>query len=342
MPEITLTVSRRHDGKRLDQAVLALLSDAEPKPERLPSRSEIQRAIEGGKAFVNGKTETSPKNRVFFGDTLRLDLGVAGPRKTPSPRLPLKVLRRTSHFLAVAKPAGLSTHSPHIRSSAPALLDAVLERYPELQAVGDPARPALLHRLDRDTSGILLFARTEKGYEELKKAFESRKVRKSYLALVWGEIKEERLIQASLRRAKGTIRQRLARGEEASREAETLVSPLISFPEAGATLVLAQPKTGRTHQIRVHLASIGHPVLGDSLYGSKLSKKSPLPASRQLLHAWRLRFRVADKPFELEAPLPSDFQEALFAAAPARFRTPEALESVLAGAREKESRTPKG
>lgn len=237
-----------------------------------------------------------------------------------------RIIYECENFLAVNKPAGMLTHPVRIGEKkrggagkpAPgphretALTDWLLKRYPEIANVGDdPAmRPGIVHRLDRDTSGILLVARNQKYFEYLKSLFQSRQIKKTYFALVFGVPREkEGTIDAPIGVKNGTVK-RSVRGGRMIKPAVTnyRVKKIFSFGAAQdrkISLLEIVPVTGRTHQIRVHLASIGNPVAGDRLYGKK---NQPSWAHRLMLHACSLEFPVVQgKRIKLEAETPFAF-----------------------------------
>jgi 23S rRNA pseudouridine1911/1915/1917 synthase len=218
--------------------------------------------------------------------------------------IPLDIVFENNDLLVVNKPAGMVVHpaAGHISGT---LVNAVLGHDPELEGVGDEQRPGIVHRLDKDTSGLIIVARNRTAHNRLAAQFKSRDVSKAYLALVKGHISPEKgVIDAPIGRDPKK-RQRMA-VTGAGRPARTEYSVIRQI--GGYTLLEARPKTGRTHQIRVHLASIGHPIVGDATYGAK----SPL-VERQFLHAYRLGFKLPSdgRYIELESPLPLDLQQAL-------------------------------
>jgi 23S rRNA pseudouridine1911/1915/1917 synthase len=292
-----------------------ILTDALPKDH---SRHRIKRGIEGGAVWVNGTVSIKASTKVKVGDRVIVSMDKFPPpaeelRPIPEPSLSLDIVYEDEDCLVVVKPAGLLTHPTPTRLTG-TLAGALLARYPALATVGEsPMRPGVVHRLDEDTSGLLVVAKTQPAFAFLKRQFMGRSVRKIYLALVEGNpAKKEGVIEYAIRPSSTNPAKRVAvknplpRGtapEKSSvREAETRYRVLQSFGNRFALLEL-HPKTGRTHQLRVHLAAIGHPVVGDTLYGSKT------PSPRQLLHATRLEFiRPNHKPLTVESPLPEDFR----------------------------------
>ncbi|MEK7501845.1 MAG: RluA family pseudouridine synthase [Patescibacteria group bacterium] len=236
----------------------------------------------------------------------------------------ISILYEDADIVAINKPAGLMVHADG-RAKGPFLTDWVMEHFPQALNVGELARAldgtslnrsGIVHRLDMETSGVLLVAKTAQGFECLKKQFQGRTIKKKYLAFVWGEMKEEfGTINRPIGRSSSDFRkksaQRGARGE--LRVAETywtkIASASISMTEK-FSLIEAEPKTGRTHQIRVHFAAIQHPVVGDKLYAPK--RPTALGFNRTALHSRSIEFDNCEgKRIEIEAPLPEDFKEAM-------------------------------
>ena len=235
-----------------------------------------------------------------------------------------EVVYKDRHFLVLSKPAGLLMHPFRVGTdhgklviTEPTLTDWLKTHYPETKKVGDnpEMRPGLVHRLDRDTSGLVIVARDQETFAYFKSLFQGGGIQKTYLALVSGKLKNEKgVIEKPISLKSGTIK-RTVHGGKMTKEAVTEYEVIEVFQQGSAwySLVRVKPKTGRTHQIRVHLASIGHPILGDALYGSKKrSENKAVTVSRLMLHAAALSFTSADKKLiEIEAPPPIDFKTAL-------------------------------
>ena len=225
----------------------------------------------------------------------------------------LSIIYQDKEIIAVNKPAGIATHKG-VAEKGDTLADWLVEKFPEMKKVGDELelRPGIVHRLDKDTSGVLVAAKNQKAFEFLKNQFQNREVVKKYLALVEGNLKTDKgVIDLPIGRSQSDFRKKLA-SEKAKgelREATTEYKVLEKFSEY--TLVEAYPKTGRTHQIRVHLKAIGHPVVCDSLYGGK-RMTCPLGLKRHFLHANFLEFTSpSGVRLKLEADLPEDLAEVL-------------------------------
>ena len=293
------------EGKiRLDRYLADRIADL--------SRSAGQRLILDGRVTVNGELAKA-SYQVQADDVVVILLPAEKPADLAAESIPLRVVYEDEALLAVDKPAGMVVH-PAPGHEGGTLLNAVLAHCPELASSADD-RPGIVHRLDRDTSGLILVAKSEPLRRALQRQFQDRQVQKTYLALLdghlqpaWGRI-EAPIGRDPHHRQRMTV---LPGGREAVTEYHVLeLFARSAGPAAGEyTLVKAEPRTGRTHQIRVHLASIGHPVVGDRVYGRR---RSPLPVSRQFLHAWRLGFEhpVTAQHLELEAPLSADLAAVL-------------------------------
>ncbi len=225
----------------------------------------------------------------------------------------IEIIYEDENFLALVKPAGLLVHGAPGHDNRESLVDFLVSRYPEIKEVGDnpELRPGIVHRLDKDTSGVMLVAKNQKYFEYLKGLFQNHKVRKTYIALVHGKVKEKTgVINKPIGLKSGTTK-RTVFTEKAvmvkSAETEYQLKKYLSINGQDYSLLEVFPKTGRTHQIRVHLASIGHPVVGDSLYGNK---KAPNPAGRLCLHADSIEFEKAPgEKIRIAADLPKELSE---------------------------------
>lgn len=226
----------------------------------------------------------------------------------------IKIICEDKDFIAVLKPAGMVVHPDGQHKLEESLIGEILKKYPEIKNVGeDASRPGIVHRLDKDTSGILLIARNQKSFEYFKNLFKDQKIKKSYLALVRGALKTKKgIISGVLGRTKagffGTYK---LKGKE--RPAITEYKVLETFKNSLGEFSLLEvfPKTGRTHQIRVHLKSIGNPVICDKIYGGK-NMICPLGLTRQFLHAYSLEFvSSSGAALRLEAILPEELNSVL-------------------------------
>ncbi|MBI4199275.1 MAG: RluA family pseudouridine synthase [Chloroflexi bacterium] len=291
----TLSLVCDAPGERVDSYVARQRADL--------SRSQVQRLAHDGLLRVNGRPARA-SIRLKAGDLVELLVPEPPANLAMAEPMPLQVVYQDPDVVVIDKPPGLTVHPApgHPRGT---LVNALLARYPELRGVGDATRPGLVHRLDADTSGLLVVARTEAARLNLARQIEKHSVRKVYLALVRGyPDPPEGLIEAPVGRdPKNRKRMAVVPG---GRSATTEYRRLQRF--RGFTLLEVVPRTGRTHQIRVHLASLGHPVAGDKVYGGRV----PF-LDRQFLHAYRLGFRLprSGEYVEFTSPLPEELEEVL-------------------------------
>jgi 23S rRNA pseudouridine1911/1915/1917 synthase len=301
-----LAVPESLAGERVDRAV-ALLTGW--------SRSEVQALVEAGSVLVDGQP-VAKSRRLARDDIVEvLDEPTAPGRPQPDPTITIEVRHEDPDLVVLAKPAGLVVH-PGAGHPDGTLVNGLLARYPELADVGDPARPGIVHRLDRDTSGLLMVARTDAAQHSLMAQLKARRIKKTYLALVLGEVSAEvGRIEAPIGRDP-KHRTRMAVVKD-GRTSTTGYRVRERF--AGWTLLELDLVTGRTHQIRVHLEAIGHPVAGDPVYGTGTSRKGPqagpagAPLERLFLHAWRLQLTSPSDGhlIRAEAPLPPELERVL-------------------------------
>jgi 23S rRNA pseudouridine1911/1915/1917 synthase len=230
-----------------------------------------------------------------------------------------EVIYENKAFVVLNKPAGILVHTTNALRHEKTLVEWLLKKYPDIKHVGDDPeiRPGIVHRLDKDTSGVLLIARTKEAFQYFKKLFQEKKIIKTYYALVWGKTEHEGVINKPIGLKQGTIRH-ATQGKHLKmiKEAETKYNALRYFKKNGElfTLLAITPKTGRTHQIRVHMRTIGHPIVGDVIYSSKtnIKKARELGFSRLFLHADSLEFLdPSGKRITVGAGLPSEWEEAL-------------------------------
>jgi 23S rRNA pseudouridine1911/1915/1917 synthase len=219
----------------------------------------------------------------------------------------VRVIYEDKDLVVINKPAGLLIHSDNKTDTA-TLVDWLLVKFPEVAGVGDSSvsgleRPGIVHRLDKDTSGIVLVARNQECFEYLKNLFRNRKIQKTYRAIVVGSFRERTgRIDTPVSIKAGSIKRTTHKGKDAK---EAITEYKVLKELGGFSYIEVYPKTGRTHQIRVHLNSIGHPVAGDKLYGGKNAAKA---AERQMLHAYSLEFPIeSGKSMVITADLPEDF-----------------------------------
>lgn len=226
----------------------------------------------------------------------------------------MKIIYEDNDIIVIDKPADLTVHPIRLGQND-TLVNQLLDKYPEIKNVGDDSlRPGIVHRLDKDTSGLMVIAKNNKSFEYLKKQFSERKIIKKYLALVNGRVKDKKgTITKSISLSKKDHRKRSALLDEKSQKAwtEYKVIKRFSVKDEHYTLLEVSIKTGRTHQIRIHLSSIGHPVAGDKQYKFK-RQSSPENLNRQFLHAFYLKFKLPNgKIMEFKLDLPKDLKSVL-------------------------------
>jgi len=267
-------------------------------------RAEAQRAIGAAAVLVDGEPRAK-STRLLGGERIRVDL--AGVRGLEPEGPPVEVRWRDEHLAVVSKPAGIATHPTENRRSG-SLVNRLLGMELPLADVGDPLRPGIVHRLDVGTSGLLVVALDEPAHARLVVMFRRHEVDRRYLALVRGAVVDERFVVDAPLGRRGA---RIQLDPAAGRQAETAFEILERFEDA--TLLEASPRTGRTHQIRVHLSAVGHPILGDGRYGGGGDEARALGLARPFLHSWRLRLDhpVTGERIELEDPLPAELADAL-------------------------------
>jgi 23S rRNA pseudouridine1911/1915/1917 synthase len=299
--EYRLDVPLDAEGKRLDK----FLGN---QPVHL-SRSQVQHLIENGLVRVNAKTRRS-SYRVHAGDIIEMQ--VLASEETPliPEDIPLDIIYEDEDLLVVNKPQGMVVH-PAAGHEKGTLVNALLNHCTQLSRSGDYLRPGIVHRLDKDTSGLLLVGKTDLAHQELSHQLKERQVKRRYLALVVGQVKEDRgVIDAPLGRDSRNRKKIavLSPGTPGAKEARTHYCVQERF--CGYTLLDVSLETGRTHQIRVHLAYAGYPVAGDPIYGTR---SNPLELPGQALHAYQITIqhpRTAEM-LTFEAPLPRVFTDTL-------------------------------
>jgi 23S rRNA pseudouridine1911/1915/1917 synthase len=285
---------------------------------RLPthSRAYLQQLIDQGQIVVHGRA-TKSGYRLRTGDRITVMLPPPKPSDVLPERIPLDVLYEDAHLLVVNKPAGMVVHPTPGKVSG-TLVNALLAHCTQLSGIGGVERPGIVHRLDKDTSGALVVAKDDATHRGLARQFAERQVQKRYLAVVRGDIRgAEGVIDAAVGRHP-VYRQKMSTHTRVGREAVTEFRVLERF--GCYTVVELRPHTGRTHQIRVHMAALGHPLLGDPTYGRPRKDLARLPMGQQLawfrrqaLHAWVLGFThpATGEWIECRAPLPDDLERLL-------------------------------
>jgi 23S rRNA pseudouridine1911/1915/1917 synthase len=285
-------------GERVDRA-LALLTGW--------SRAEVARLIDDGAVLVGGQPVVK-SHRLEAGALVEL-LSEPPPDRPPGPEpVPVDIRFADEDLVVVSKPAGLVVH-PGPGHPGGTLVNGLLEQFPEVAGVGDPARPGIVHRLDRDTSGLMLVARSRRAYDALVAALARREIDRRYLALVWGHFDAPRgVIDAPIGRSPAR-RTRMAIRDE-GRAARTAYELRADYEEPAVTLVECRLETGRTHQLRVHLSAVGHAVVGDAAYRGD---RAVLRLDRPFLHAYRLALAhpTTGQRLDFEDQLPSELASVL-------------------------------
>jgi 23S rRNA pseudouridine1911/1915/1917 synthase len=297
-----MSFSQNTNGIRLDKYLT----------EKFPqySRAFLKSQIIAGNILVNGQIK---KPAYILKETDEIKINIAPPENhklLPNPSIKLHIIYEDEDIIAIDKPAGISVH-PAKPDQNNTIANALLAYYPPIKTVGDEPdlRPGIVHRLDKETSGILVIAKNKEAFNWLKKQFAERKTIKKYTALALGKFKEKQgIISKPISKAKGTIKRTTA-PISAVKNAVTRYQVMQEFKDY--SLAEAEPKTGRTHQIRVHFASMGHPLAGDRLYGFK-NQPQPPSLKRHFLHAFYLKFSLLDgKMIELHSELPEELKGVL-------------------------------
>lgn len=310
MKRVTVPVPADTEPTRLDQ-FLAKYGD-------LASRGAAQRLIKTGNVWINGEPAKKASTRVLPGAVVAYEPLEPEPFQIAPRPFPLKILYEDDAIIVVNKPPHMVIH-PAPGHADDTLVNALLAHTPQLASVGGKRRPGIVHRLDKGTSGALIVAKTDEAYVNLVRQFRERRVKKTYLALIYGQMEtDEGVIEhAIMRSARDRKRMAVSRIPGVGREAVTRWEVKASYP--GITFVELRPRTGRTHQLRVHLSALGHPIVGDPVYGRKRFPTTGVLAplyrdvkalGRQALHASRVSFEhpVTQKRLTIKAPCPDDLR----------------------------------
>jgi len=278
------------------------------------SRGEIVRQIKNGTILLNDKI-VKPSHVLKENDTITITAELKVTREIlPNAKVKLNIIYKNQDFIVLEKPAGIQVH-PSSQEKEKTLVNGLIVKFPEIIGIGDGSadswlRPGIVHRLDKDTSGVMIVARNQKAFDEFKKLFHSHRVRKEYMALVYGSLGEKSgIIRRSIARSTSYRKQTIATAKTITKVRAAVTSFQTVREFSDQTLVRAFPKTGRTHQIRIHFASIGHPVVGDKVYGTRLHKYENDHYKRHFLHATRLSFTLFGEHFSFSSELSDDFPE---------------------------------
>jgi 23S rRNA pseudouridine1911/1915/1917 synthase len=300
-----LVVPAEQRGQRLDRFLTSFFGGH--------SRSQLQKLIADGLVTVDGRTAKA-NLALRDGDHVRVELPEPVATEVASEELPLEILFQDDDLAVVNKPAGMVVH-PAAGHASGTLVNALLHHLTGLSGIGGELRPGIVHRLDRGTSGVMVVAKNDAAHQELSRQFHDREVEKEYIALVWGVVQAGRRIDAAIGRDPAD-RQKMSSRSKYARDAVTRITRAMHLP--GLTLCQVAIHTGRTHQIRVHLSAIGHPVVGDALYGGVHRRvpgdiRAVQRRDRPFLHAARLAFTHPTEARRLEftVPLPADLMDVL-------------------------------
>jgi 23S rRNA pseudouridine1911/1915/1917 synthase len=295
-------VESDQDGTRLDNFLTALLPDQ--------SRSQLQRLIKDGRVTGPGGG-LRPSTQVRAGQTFTIDIPPPAPTAVEPEALPLRIVYEDDDVVVLDKPAGMVVH-PGAGHRTGTLVNALLHHVKGLSGIGGELRPGIVHRLDRGTSGLMVVAKHDAAHQELSRQFSDREVEKEYVALVWGVVQAGRRIDAAIGRD-SKDRQKMSTRARRARSAVTRVTWARHFK--GVSLLKVAIATGRTHQIRVHLSAIGHPIVGDPTYGGVHRRvpgdlRAVMRLERPFLHAARLSFThpTDGRRVDFDSPLPPDLE----------------------------------
>lgn len=308
---MNIVVAKNKSGNRVDKFLKEEVFFNGPV-----TRGEIIRRIKGGFVLVNGK-EVKPSYVMKEDDIVEtMEHGTWNREQEeliPNPKIKLEIIYKDENIVVVNKPAGLRVH-PDFHEKNKTLANGLLARFPEIKNVGeDRRRPGIVHRLDKDTSGLIVVARNQKVFEALKKKFKNREIKKIYQTIVVGDLGEPGSggrIDKPLARAASYKKQVVADKKTRTKIRSAITEYKILKRGNDFSFLEVSPKTGRTHQIRAHLFSLGHPVAGDNLYKLKKTKAETLPV-RQLLHAQNLEFELFGQKYAFTVEPPCDFADFL-------------------------------
>jgi len=310
-----ITIKSEEAGQRID---LFLKEGVFANPEI--TRGEVIRQIKAGQILVNGKI-AKPSYALKENDEVVVKIEKEKAEVIPNKKIKINIIYKDENIIVINKPAGMQVHPSDVEKEN-TLANALVVDFPEIKKVHDPSmgsgqvgsgdawmRPGIVHRLDKDTSGAIVVARNQKTFDELKRKFADREMEKNYVALVYGHLKKESgVVDAPIARSASFKKQKIARGKMKGTARPAMTEYKLLKRYQNFDLVEALPKTGRMHQIRVHLSSIGNPIVGDEKYKRK-DLSIPVGVKRHLLHAQKLKFELFGKNYSFEAPLPKDFAD---------------------------------
>jgi len=318
-----ITVLPEHEGLRLDRVLASEIAGY--------SRSHIQRLIEEGQVNVPRVKVVKANTTVRDGDIISITLPEPVAATPVAEAIPIEIIYQDPDVIVLNKPAGMVVH-PGAGHDHGTLVNALLHHVTDLSGIGGELRPGIVHRLDKGTSGVMVVAKHDRAHQELGRQFHDREVEKEYVALVWGLVHQRKRIDMPIGRDP-VHREKISTRARRARSAVTRVTWARHVP--GLSLLRIAIQTGRTHQIRVHLNAIGHPIVGDSLYGG-IHRRVPQDlravqrVSRPFLHAERLAFvqPTTGESLEFKVPLPEDLRSTLDAVEPMLLKMLENRELV--------------
>jgi 23S rRNA pseudouridine1911/1915/1917 synthase len=303
---MTITAQPEHDGLRLDRVLASEIAGQ--------SRSQIQRLIEDGLVTLPRVKTVKANTPVREGDVITVTLPEPVAAEPSAEDIPLDIVFQDADIIVINKPAGMVVH-PGAGNETGTVVNALLHHVTDLSGIGGELRPGIVHRLDKGTSGVMVVAKNDGAHQELSRQFHDREVEKQYVALVWGLVQQRKRIDIPIGRDP-VHREKISTRARRARSAVTRVTWARHVP--GLSLLRIAIHTGRTHQIRVHLNAIGHPIVGDSLYGGVHRRvphqlRAVQRLTRPFLHAERLAFNHprTGEYLEFTAPLPEDLRSLL-------------------------------
>ncbi|MDH4330900.1 MAG: RluA family pseudouridine synthase [Candidatus Moranbacteria bacterium] len=310
-----ITIEKNDADQRLDKFLVSWIEKKEGVVDDF-SRGDLIRAVKKQQILINGK-KTKPSHILKEGEVVSVEIEKVSDAVLPNEKIELNVVYEDEDIIVIDKQAGLCVH-PSNSNDDSTLVSGLVVLYPEIVGVGDDSfqsnlRPGIVHRLDRDTSGVMIVARNQKAFDELKRKFQSREIQKTYQTIVFGHLEKKKIIVSSpIAKATNYKRQVIAtkKTKTKTRDAVTEFNVIKEYDKY--SVVEAKPKTGRMHQIRVHLLSVGNPIVGDKLYKKKeFLTEEFLGSKRQLLHACEIEFELFGKAHKFSSQIPFDFVEFL-------------------------------
>jgi 23S rRNA pseudouridine1911/1915/1917 synthase len=329
-----LLASASDSGARLDRFVAAQCPGL--------SRTRVQELIESGLVQIDGRAAKKGSVHLRGGEKITLEISERPPIRATAESIPLDVLYEDDDVIAINKPAGMTVHAGAGAISG-TLVNALLGRGQSLSQSGDPLRPGIVHRLDKETSGVILVAKNDAAHAKLGEAFRQREVKKIYIALVQGQLKEKAgrielaIGRDPIHRTRMAVERKTWHGAAMTNPRAARTDWRFLTALDGTTLLDVQLHTGRTHQIRVHFSALKHPVVGDALYGAarqlRVEKAELPPLGRNFLHAARLGFAQprTGEWIEVRAALPAELHEFLKKLSAAAGEPPDRIDAALAG-----------